>query len=172
MKEREVDCMKYRKSTHLAGIDVEAIADDKGKCVLTIKDAYYEKGVDVSGNKTDGYFVEFAEGVKPLVVNSGNRKIISKLVKDQKGLSSVESRKVNTWIGLKVELFFDPSVKMMGKIVGGVKVKPTPVVIELKPLSDDRFKGALKSIEEGTTTIEKIKSSFKLTPEQEKELTK
>ena len=39
MKENNIDCMKYRKSTHLAGVDVETIVDDKGSCILTIKEA-------------------------------------------------------------------------------------------------------------------------------------
>ena len=81
MKEREIDCMKYRKSTHLAGVDVETIIDEKGSCVLTIKDAYYDKGVSVSGNRTDGYFLEFQEDIKPMVVNSVNRKTIANIVK-------------------------------------------------------------------------------------------
>lgn len=31
MKETGIDCMKYRKSTHLAGVDVEMIIAEKGK---------------------------------------------------------------------------------------------------------------------------------------------
>jgi hypothetical protein len=122
--EKNIDCMKYRKSTHLAGVDVETIIDDKGKCVLTIKDAYYDKGVDVSGNKTDGYFIEFVEGVKPMVVNSVNRKTIADIVKKTKNLTSVESRNIGNWLGLKIELIFDANVKMMGKITGGIRVAP------------------------------------------------
>ena len=48
MKEHEIDCMKYRKSTHLAGVDVEMIIAEKGNCVLTLKEAYYATGIDVS----------------------------------------------------------------------------------------------------------------------------
>jgi len=88
MKELEIDSMKYRKSTHLAGIDVEAIVEEKGSCILTIKEAYYDRGVDVSGNKTDGYFIEFLEPVKAMVANSGNRKIINDIVKEKLGCSS------------------------------------------------------------------------------------
>ena len=32
--ETNIDCMKYRKSTHLASVDVECIAE-KGSCELT-----------------------------------------------------------------------------------------------------------------------------------------
>ena len=122
--EKNIDCMKYRKSTHLAGIDVETIIQDKGNCILTIKDAYYNTNVDVSGNKTDGYFLEFTEGLKPMVVNSINRKTIANIVKQNKGITSVESRNIGNWIGLKIELSFDANVKMMGKVTGGIRVNP------------------------------------------------
>jgi hypothetical protein len=168
MKEHNIDCMKYRKSTHLAGVDVEAIQDDKGKCILTIKDAYYQKGVDVSGNKTDGYFLEFQEDVKPMVVNSTNRKTIAKLVQDQLKCTPSESRKINTWIGISIELYFDATVKMMGQIVGGIKVRPTAVVKELKAMPNDKLTDAIKSVRDGKTTLEAIKKHYSLTDEQEK----
>lgn len=123
-KEKNIDCMKYRKSTHLAGIDVDAIVSEKGNCIVTIKDAYFAKGVDVSGNKTDGYFLEFVEDLKPMLVNSMNRKTISAIVKTLKGLQSAESRNIGNWIGVQIELYFDASVKMMGQVVGGIRVKP------------------------------------------------
>ena len=121
-KEKNIDSMKYRKSSHLAGIDVETIISEKGICKLTIKEAYYSKNVDVSGNKTDGYFLEF-DNQKPMVVNSTNRKQIAKIYKDLKKCSSTESRNIGNWVGLEIELYFDENVKMMGKKTGGIKVK-------------------------------------------------
>lgn len=132
--ERNIDAMKYRKSTHLAGVDVEMIIAEKGNCILTIKDAYYNTNVDVSGNKTDGYFLEFEENVKPMVVNSVNRKTISNIIKMNKGCSAVESRNIGNWIGQNIELIFDSSIKMMGKNTGGIRVKPTSPI----PNVDDK----------------------------------
>ena len=51
MREEGIDSMKYRKSTHLAGVDVEGIIADKGKCILIIKQSYYDTNVNVSGIK-------------------------------------------------------------------------------------------------------------------------
>tara|TARA_R110000782_G_scaffold153094_2_gene245634 strand:- start:1726 stop:2262 length:537 start_codon:yes stop_codon:yes gene_type:complete len=124
MKETGIDCMKYRKSTHLAGVDVEMIIAEKGKCVLTIKESYYDTGVDVSGNRTDGYFLEFVEGVKPMVVNSTNRKVIASIVKIKNKCTGSESRNIGNWKGLSIELVFDESIKMMGKLTGGIRVSP------------------------------------------------
>ena len=135
MKETGIDCMKYRKSTHLAGVDVEMIIADKGKCVLTIKESYYDTGVDVSGNITDGYFLEFVEGVKPMVVNSTNRKVISQIVKIKNKCTGSESRNIGNWKGLTIQLVFDESVKMMGKLTGGIRISPIspiPTVSDVK----------------------------------------
>jgi hypothetical protein len=140
--ERNIDAMKYRKSTHLAGVDVENIIHEQGSCILTIKDTYYAKGVDVSGNKTDGYFLEFQEKIKPMVVNSGNRKEISKIVKIKNKCSSLESRNIGNWIGLKIELVFDDKVTMMGKVTGGIKVSP---ISPLSTLSDENALSILKT---------------------------
>ena len=121
--ETGIDCMKYRKSTHLAGVDVEAMIAEKGNCELTIKLAYYEKGVNVSGNKTDGYFLRFEEPVKEMMINSGNRKRIAEMVREKMQCTAVESRNIANWTGLKISLIFDENIKMMGERVGGIVVE-------------------------------------------------
>jgi hypothetical protein len=166
MKQENIDCMKYRKSTHIAGIDVETIITEKGKCVLTIKEAYYSTGVDVSGNKTDGYFLEFVEGVKPMVVNSGNRKKIADIVKELKKLTSIESRNIGNWIGVQIELFFDPSIKFGKEVKGGIVVKPKVVIKEKQPITDERFNTALEAIKSGKFDKDKLVSDFMLTSTQ------
>jgi len=128
-KETNIDSMKYRKSTHLAGVDIETIVADKGNCILTIKEAFYNTNVDVSGNKTSGYFLEFNEDIKPMVVNSGNRKTIALIVKNLTNCTSTESRNIGNWAGKTIELIFDPNVKMMGQIVGGIKIVPPTVIV-------------------------------------------
>jgi hypothetical protein len=160
MRELDIDSMKYRKSTHLAGIDVDAIVEEKGNCILTIKEAYYDRGVDVSGNKTDGYFISFIEPVKDMVANSGNRKIINEIVKQELNCSSAESRKLPKWKGIKIDLFFDPSVKMMGKVTGGIKVKP----VVKKVISDVTAISALNMC----TSLEALQIAWKiLTPSEQ-----
>jgi hypothetical protein len=165
-KEHGIDCMRYRKSTHIAGIDVETIVNELGQCILTIKDAYYAKNVDVSGNKTDGYFLEFEEEVKPMVINSINRKTIAAVVKLQKSLTSAESRNIGNWIGVQIELSFDESVKMMGKQVGGIRVKPTQLIKQKQPINQERFTKALEAIKSGKFDKDKLIADYILTEEQ------
>jgi hypothetical protein len=162
MKEHGIDAMKYRKHTHLAGVDVSIIASEKGKCVLTIKDAYYSKGVDVSGNRTDGYFLEFVEDVMDMVVNSSNRKQISQNLVLEKGLSLVDSRNIGNWIGYKIELYHDETIRMMGKIVGGIRVRGFKALPNLEP-NTPNFEAVKKALQGGNYTIEQVKTKYNVT---------
>jgi len=162
MKEHGIDAMKYRKHTHLAGVDVSIIASEKGKCLLTIKDAYYSKGVDVSGNRTDGYFLEFVEDVMDMVVNSSNRKQISQNLVLEKGLSLVDSRNIGNWIGYKIELYHDETIRMMGKIVGGIRVRGFKALPNLEP-NTPNFEAVKKALQGGNYTIEQVKTKYNVT---------
>ena len=148
MKQENIDCMKYRKSTHLAGIDVETIIAEKGSCVLTIKNAFYDTNVDVSGNKTDGYFLEFVEDFKNMVVNSINRKTISSIVKTLKNCTSTDSRNIGNWAGVAIELTFDPNVKMMGQIVGGIRIKAISPIPNISDVNATSILNESKSLED------------------------
>ena len=162
MKEHNIDAMKYRKHTHLAGVDVSIIASEKGKCLLTIKDAYYSKGVDVSGNRTDGYFLEFVEDVMDMVVNSSNRKQISQNLVLEKGLSLIDSRNIGNWIGYKIELYHDETIRMMGKIVGGIRVKGFKALPNLE-LNTPNFDAVKKALQGGNYTIDQVKTKYNVT---------
>jgi hypothetical protein len=163
MKETGIDCMKYRKSTHLAGVDVEMIIAEQGKCVLTIKEAYYNTGVDVSGNRTDGYFLEFAEGGKPMVANSTNRKIIASIVKIRNKCTNSESRNIENWKGLIIQLVFDEDVKMMNKRTGGIRVSP---ISPIPTISDVKAKAILS----GCKTLLELQSTWNKLSQQERKL--
>tara|TARA_R110000823_G_C15634697_1_gene469119 strand:- start:99 stop:611 length:513 start_codon:yes stop_codon:yes gene_type:complete len=155
--------MKYRKSTHIAGVDVDMIIAEKGKCILTIKESYYNTGVDVSGNKTDGYFLEFIEDIKPMVINSTNRKVVASIVKIKNKCSSAESRIISNWKGLSIELIFDESIKMMGKKTGGIRVSPISPIIKI----DDKqaivtlnTSKTLKDLQNNWSVLTKDEQSF------------
>jgi len=170
-KENDIDCMKHRKSTHLAGIDVETIQLEKKKCILTIKEAYYQDKVNVSGNKTDAYFISFEEPeIKDMVVNSTNRKVISNLVKIAKNLTTAESRNLKNWVGLKIELFFDPTIKMMGQVVGGIRINESFTLPKLE-IDSENFKNCKKGIANGYT-MDQIKLKYIVSKEVEEALLK
>ncbi len=159
MKEHNIDAMKYRKHSHISGVDVEMITAEKGNCILTIKDAYYSKGVDVSGNKTDGYFLEFEEDVMDMVCNSTNRKRIANNLMIEKKITPLESRNIGNWIGLKINLKFDPNIKMMGKVTGGIVVDSIKLLPSLES-GTPNFDAVKKALQGGNYTIEQVKTKY------------
>jgi hypothetical protein len=164
--ERKIDCMKYRKSTHLAGVDVEMIVSTEGKCILTIKDAFYDTEVDVSGNKTDGYFLSFMEDQKDMVVNSGNRSRIALMLKQKSNCTPLASRNIGNWIGMKIELTYDPNIKMMGQVVGGIVVSSKAPDFKKPKLTDKHIKWP--EVKERIRTgvkIEAIRKYYEITDE-------
>ena len=163
-KETDVDCMKYRKSTHIAGVDVEMMIADKGNCNLTIKEAYYDTNVDVSGNKTDGYFLEFVEDIKPMVVNSTNRKTIASIVKIKNNCTASESRNVGNWKGILIELVFDASVKMMGKVTGGIRIAPISPIPKISDANGLAVLNSSKTLAELTANWSKLSNSEQALP--------
>ena len=164
--ETNIDCMKHRKSTHLARVDVEAIIAEKGFCELTIDLAYYEINVNVNGRPTDGYFLRFKEPVKEMIANSGNRAKITEIVKKVKSLKSVEARNIGNWSGVTIRLLSDETVKMKGEAVGGIVVDKN--FIKEKPtleINTETFNKAKLAVDAGTYNLEKLKVHYKITEE-------
>jgi hypothetical protein len=155
------DWRKYRKSTHLASADLDAMETDGLALIFQIKEVKYETGVDVSGTKQDGIFCYFMEAVKPLKLNSTNNKILSGFAK-QDGLIGKECHVIENWSGMKIELFVDRNVKMMGAITDGIRIKPLrPKAKVKKEFTESNFEAAFKA----NATIEQIEKSYTITDE-------
>jgi len=160
----QTDWRKYRKSTHLASADLDAMETDGIPLIFTIKDVKYETGVDVSGTKMDGIFCYFLEAIKPLKLNSTNNKILSGFAK-KNGLEGKECHIIENWKGIRIELYVDHNVKMMGAITDGVRIKPIqPAEKKTKPdFNESMFKKAF----DAKATIESVKKNYQVTPEIE-----
>ena len=159
----KTDWRKYRKSTHLASADLDAMETDNIPLIFTIKEVKYETGVDVSGTKMDGIFCHFIEPIKPLKLNSTNNKILAGFAK-KNGLTGKECHIIENWKGMKIELFVDRNVKMMGAITDGVRIKPLQPVDKVKPdFTEANFEAAKKA----NATMDQIKSKYNVTPQIE-----
>ena len=157
----KTDWRKYRKSTHLASADLDAMETDGVPLIFTIKEVKYETGVDVSGTKQDGIFCYFIEPIKPLKLNSTNNKILSGFAKKD-GLIGKECHVIENWKGMTIELYVDRNVKMMGAITDGVRIKPIRPEKKSKPeFTQANFEAAKKA----NATIEQIKSKYNVSKE-------
>ena len=159
--ETQTDWRQFRKSTHLASADLDAM-DTAGKSLIfTIKEVKYETGVDVSGTKMDGIFCHFVENIKPLKLNSTNNKILAGFAK-KNGLIGKECHVIENWKGMQIELYVDRNVKMMGAITDGVRIKPLQPTVKTKaPFTESQFDAAKKA----NATIETIEKSYTMSEE-------
>jgi hypothetical protein len=166
MEETKTDWRQYRKSTHLASADLDAIETSGKTLIFNIKECKYETQVDVSGTKMDGIFCYFMEDVKALKLNSTNSKILAGFAKNN-GHKGKEAHVIENWAGLKIELFVDRNVKMMGAITEGIRIKPLqPKTEKIKPnFTEDNFEKAHKA----KATIEAIEKVYLLTDEIKKD---
>lgn len=157
----QTDWRQFRKSTHLASADLDAMETSGKTLIFTIKEVKYETGVDVSGTKMDGVFCHFIEDIKPLKLNSTNNKILAGFAKKD-GLIGRECHIIENWKGMRIELYVDRNVKMMGGLVDGVRIKPIqPKAKEKKEFTEANFEAAFKA----KATIEQIEKSYIITEE-------
>lgn len=159
----KTDWRKYRKSTHLASADLDAMETDGVPLIFNIKDVKYETNIDVSGTKMDGIFCHFIEPIKPLKLNSTNNKILAGFAK-KNGLIGKECHVIENWKGMKIELFVDRNVKMMGAITDGVRIKPLQPITKIKPdFTEANFEAAKKA----NATMDQIKAKYNVSKEIE-----
>ena len=111
---------KVFKSDHLGCADLEDFVESGSNMVFTISHVNQERGAKVAGKKIDANIAYFVENIKPLVLNAGNSKTVSKLA----GSVFVEN-----WKNIPVQLFIDPNVSMKGQITGGGRVSPNKVKV-------------------------------------------
>lgn len=107
---------KVFKSDHLGVADIEDLIEAGSPLVFTISHVKQEYDVPVAGRKGNFNIAYFKEPIKPMVLNAGN----SKTIKQFAGGSPF----VEDWNNISVRLYIDPSAKLKGETVGGVRVHP------------------------------------------------
>ena len=162
MQEKQTDWRKYRKSTHLASADLDAMETDGMPLIFTISEVKFETGVDVSGTKMDGIFCYFTQDIKPLKLNSTNNKILAGFAK-KGGLIGKDCHVIENWKGMTIELYVDRNVKMMGAITDGVRIKP--ILPTIKKIVPEFTEANFETAKNANATIELIKKHYSITPE-------
>jgi hypothetical protein len=100
-----------KDSPWLASEDILGLGDVK----VTIENVFRHVDVEFEAGRKEKtvYSIKFKGSPKQLVVNSTNRKaLVAKF-----GVN------VKDWVGKQVLLYVDPTVRLMGKIVNGVRIK-------------------------------------------------
>jgi hypothetical protein len=151
--ENKTHYRKVFKSDHLGSADLEEMIEDKKQLIFKIKEVKQEYGTKVAGKEIDANICYFYEDIKPLVLNSTNSKQVAKFA---------NSKFVEDWANLMLELFIDSSVKMKGEVVGGVRIRPVQPTVKKPELTPDhpRWEEAKKAVKDGK--IDGVVSRFEL----------
>lgn len=152
--ENKTHYRKVFKSDHLGVADLEEYLEEGKRLVFTVKEVKQEYNVMVAGRKGNHNIAYFNEGIKPLVLNATN----SKVVRGFCGGSSF----VEDWGNILIELYIDASVKMKGEVVGGVRIKPTQPSIKKPELTPDskQWDKAKEAVKAGNATKESISKNW------------
>lgn len=147
---------KVFKSDHLGVADLEDFTEEGVNLEFTIKHVKQEIGVVVAGRRGNYNIAYFVEQIKPLVLNATNSKTVKSFCKG--------SPFVEDWKNVRVTLWADASVKLMGDIVGGIRIR------EYQPLPPKPFfeENKFQVAHEKKFTIQAIKKSWQITPVMEK----
>ena len=156
METKKTHYRKVFKSDHLGLADLEEMTEDGKKLIFKIKEVKQEYGAKVAGKTIDANICYFHEDIKPLVLNSTNSKQVAKFA---------QSKFVEDWSNLLIELFIDSKVKLSGEIVGGVRIRPIQPTIKKEELTPDhkRWDEAKQAVKDGK--INGVKSRFEISAE-------
>lgn len=84
--------------------------------IVTIASVKEEKVIGPGGKEEVKPVMRFAEkGVKPLILNKVNQKQIAAVLK---------TPYIELWVGKRIQLYADPTVKFGKEVTGGVRVRP------------------------------------------------
>lgn len=106
---------EMRKSNWLASED---LLDRGGTITAVILQCEKHTNVEFEQGRKEKvvYTLKFAKAVKELVLNATNRKTLAELF----------GRDVSAWKGQKIQMYVDPSVRLMGKTVNGIRIREAP----------------------------------------------
>jgi len=152
----------WKKLTHPDYIGAYELMDGtpNKELTVTITKVAREQITGADGKKEE-CTVCYLHGQKPMILNSTNQKVMQKLF---------DSPYIEDWAGKKMTLYV-ARVKAFGDTVDALRVRPTaPKLPELTP-THEKWQGAMTALKAGNTTIEAIRKSFIVSPENEKLLT-
>lgn len=132
---------------------------------LTVKIVKIEKRevTGASGKKEMLAVADLAGGLKPMIVNKTNFRILENLF----GIGDYK-----LFEGKTVTLYAARVEGKGKKIVDGIRIRETLPAKKKKELTPDspRWEGAKQSLKEGNVSLDQLKETFEITPENLKKL--
>lgn len=108
-----------------------------------------------TGGKKEECSVAHLQGHKPFILNATNNKTIA----------SLYGPYIEDWAGQPITLFAS-TARLGGDTVECLRIRPVVAQRKLPPITPERFGKALKAIQAGTYTADKLHAGFVLTIDQ------
>lgn len=156
----EQDKTHYRKAFNSPYL---SSADIIGETSLTIAKVVLESDqTKKTGDKFNtAHFTEkeirSGEPLKPMILNAVN----SKMLYDITGSHFIED-----WIDVRVVVYVDKNVKMMGSIVEGLRIKRAPEKPEITPKNTEKWERA-KLVYKRDGSFDEVLKHVKMSPENQ-----
>lgn len=127
---------------------------------LTVKiDFVQVEEITGSGGKKEHCTVAHLVNEKPMILNVTNSKTIAKLYGPY----------IEDWQGKLITLFAS-TTRLAGETVECLRIRPKVAERRAGPIADARLDAAIKQIQAGTYTTDKLRAAFTLTEPQEAKL--
>lgn len=126
---------------------------------LKIKEVKRENVTGPDGKKEECTVAHLVNS-KPIILNSTNSKRITK---------ALNTPYIEDWAGKTITVYVEAGVRAFGEITDAIRIRPAAPITELPELKPGhaKWEGAMKAVQAGNTTIEAIRKSFRLSPENE-----
>jgi len=150
---------KAYKSDHLGAVDLDEFVENGSNLVFTIARTEQLHNARIAGKIVDICNVaHFKEPIKPMVVNAGNGKIISKFA----GSIFVEE-----WVNIPIQLYVKRDVRLGKEIVGGIRIKTTQPRISLEIMNQNHkhWQDAINAVKVEGWTIEQMREKYQISEE-------
>lgn len=134
---------------------IGAYALNEGEDLTVVIVSVAREIITGTGGKKEECTVARLKNQKPFILNSTNQKSIAKLY----------GPFIEDWAGKPITLFAS-TTKLAGDTVECLRIRPTVVRRQPPKITDERLTAAIEQIKAGNYDVEKLRSSFTLTPEQ------
>jgi hypothetical protein len=138
---------------------IGAYSLQEGEDLTVTIDYVVREQITGTGGKKEECTVAHLVKNKPFILNATNSKTIAKLY----GVY------IEDWAGKKITLYAT-TTRMGGETVECLRIRPQVAERRKQQITDARLDAALKQIEAGAYTSEKLRGGFDLTPEQDAKL--
>jgi hypothetical protein len=138
---------------------IGAYALPNGEDLTVTIERVQRETITMMGGKKEDHTVAYIKGQKPMILNATNSKSIHKLY----------GPFIEDWAGQQITLFAS-TAKMGGELVECLRIRPSVATKRKQSITDERLAAAIGQIRAGTYTIQKLRGTFTLTAEQQKQV--